>query len=165
MHAEAWAWLTDHATDGSVSVLDLGGRVVNWDSPRVLFPNASSYTVLDVLPAEGVDIVADAATWNPNGRRYDVAVAAELFEHAPEWPAICRTAFTALVPGGRFIVTTAAPGRPPHSGIDGMALRFGEYYANITGEELRAALEAAGFRDIEIDMQPQPADVRAVAVK
>jgi methyltransferase family protein len=165
LHSEAWGWLTRHATTDPVSVLDLGGRVVNWDSPRVLFPNATSYTVLDILPGPGVDIVADAATWNPNGRRYDVAVAAELFEHAPEWPAICRTAFAALAPGGQFIVTTAAPGRPPHSGVDGMALRFGEFYANVPPAALQAALEDAGFVDIEVDVQPSPSDVRAVATR
>jgi SAM-dependent methyltransferase len=165
MHSEAWSWLARHATDDPTSVLDLGGRVVNWESPRVLFPAATSYTVLDILPGEGVDVVADAATWNPNGRRWDVVVAAELFEHAPEWPAICATAFKALAPGGRFIVTTAAPGRPPHSGIDGMTLRFGEYYANVDPAALREALERAGFVEVEVDVQPSPADVRAVATK
>jgi hypothetical protein len=165
VHSEAWQWLVDHATDEPVSVLDLGGREVNWDSPRVLFPGATSYTVLDVLPGPGVDIVADAATWDPDGRRWDRVLAAELFEHTDQWPAICGTAFRALQPGGRFIVTTAAPGRPPHSGVYAGPLQFGEYYANVDPDRLREALQGAGFADIQIDVQPFPADVRAVATK
>ena len=62
-------------------------------------------------------------------------------------------------------MTTAAPGRPPHSGVDGGPLHPGEYYANIEPERLRDALEVAGFADIVIDVQPSPSDVRAVAVR
>jgi SAM-dependent methyltransferase len=163
MHTEALAWVERFATDQPVSVLALGDRDIN-GTCRPLFP-AARYTGLDIAPGPGVDIVADAATWNPHGRRWDLVLATELFEHTDQWPAICATAFRALRPGGRFIVTTAAPGRPPHSGIDGNALRFGEYYANVTPEDLRLALEQAGFTEIEIDVQPSPADVRAVATK
>jgi hypothetical protein len=162
MHEQAMAWVAQHATDQPVSVLDLGGRDIN-GSPRGLFPNATRYTVLDVLPGPEVDIVADAAMWNPDGRRWDVAVACELFEHTDQWPAICRTALRALRRGGRFIVTTAAPGRQPHSGVDGGPLHFGEYYANVDPDALRLTLEEAGFTAIEVDVQPSPSDVRAVA--
>jgi SAM-dependent methyltransferase len=158
------AWIAKHATTDPVSVLDLMGRFIN-GSPRDLFPNATSYTVLDIAPGPDVDIVADAATWQPGGRRWDRVLCCEGFEHTDLWPVICATAWRALRPGGRFIITTAAPGRPPHSGRDGNALQFGEYYANIEPEALRMALEEAGFADIEIDVQPSPADVRAVATK
>jgi SAM-dependent methyltransferase len=164
MHDQALTWIAKHATTDPVSVLDLGGRDIN-GSPRELWPNAASYTVLDIAPGPNVDIVADASTWQPGGRRWDVCCAAELFEHTDLWPAICATAWRALRPGGRFIITTAAPGRPPHSGRDGGVLQFGEYYANVNPEELRVALEDAGFAEIEIDVQPSPADVRAVATK
>ena len=164
MHSQAMQWLAKHATTDPVDVLDLGGRDLN-GSPRGLWPNAASYTVLDIAPAPGVDIVADAAEWDPDGRRWHVAVAAELFEHTDQWPAICATAFRALRPGGRFIVTTAAPGRPPHSGRYAGPLQFGEYYANVDPDQLRAVLERVGFVDVEIDVQPSPADVRAVATK
>jgi len=157
MHPEAMAWVARYATDEPVSVLDLGGRDIN-GSPRGLFPNATSYTVLDVQMAEGVDIAADAATWDPNGRRWDLVLATELFEHTDQWPAVCVTAYKALRPGGRFVVTTAAPGRPPHSGIDGGPLHFGEYYANVQPEQLREVLGAAGFTDVTVDTQPSPAD-------
>jgi SAM-dependent methyltransferase len=165
MHVEAFEWVARHATDQPVEVLDLGGRNVN-GSPRPLFPAARSWTVLDVLADVGVDIVADAATWRPGDRRWDVVVCCEVLEHAERWPAIVATAYVALRPGGRLIVTTAAPGRALHSGVDGgPALYPGEHYGNIEPADLERELKAAGFADITVDVQPSPADVRAVATR
>lgn len=160
------AWIASHATDEPVTVLDLGGRDVN-GNPRHLFPNATEYTVVDILPGEGVDIVADAASWQPH-QQWSYVVAAELFEHTASWPAICRTAYAALKPGGIFIVTTAGPGRPPHSMHDGLfRLLPGEHYANVPGLELQRVLAETGFEDILVDSQwaPNPCDTRAVARK
>jgi Methyltransferase domain len=158
-------WISKYATTEPVTVLDLGGRNIN-GSPRHLFPAAAGYTVLDIRPGEGVDIAADAATWDPGGQEWDVVICAETFEHTAQWRAICRTAFTACKPGGRFIVTTAAPGRPPHSAVDGeFRLLPGEHYANIRPAELERALKETGWADVVVDVQPSPADVRAAAVK
>lgn len=165
MHAEALDWVSRYATDDPVAVLDLGGRDVN-GSPRRLFPNADPYIVVDALPGPNVDIVADAATWTPDvGATYDLVVCTEVFEHAARWPQICEAAFYALMHGGRFVATMAGPGRPAHSAIDGERLRPGEYYGNVHPETLRAVLELVGFRDIVVDRQRNPADVRCSAVK
>jgi SAM-dependent methyltransferase len=164
MHTEAWEWIASHATDEPVRVLDIGGRNVN-GSPRDLFPNATRYTVLDILDDDGVDIVADAATWNPHGRRWDVTIAAETFEHTDKWPEICMTAFRALRPGGQFLVTTAAPGRPAHSAIDGQELRDGEYYGNVNPDDLQYVLELVGFTDVLVEVKHTTLDVRARARK
>jgi len=168
MHDAAMQWIAKHATDEPVSVLDLGGRDIN-GNPKHLWPNATTYTVLDIRPGErpeDVDIIADAAGWDPDGRRWDVVVAAEIFEHTARWPAICRTAFKACAPGGRFIVTTAGPGRPPHSAIDGeFRLHPGEHYANVPAPELERVLAEAGWSGVVVDSQPSPADTRAVATK
>ena len=164
MHAEAFAWVADHCTDDPVSVLDIGGRNIN-GTPRILFPNANPYTVLDIAPGDGVDIVADAATWDPD-RRYDVVVCCEVFEHTDVWPAILRTAYRALVRGGLLIATMAGPGREPHSAVDGGPhLYGGEHYTNVELSELHDALVAAGFRRIEVDEQVASHDVRAVAYR
>lgn len=167
MHAEAYEWVAKHAptVDITVAVLDLGGRDVNGQI-RDLFPNADPYTVVDILPGEGVDIVADAGEWEPPLALYDVVVCTETFEHTYNWAAICRTAYKALRPGGRFIVTCAGPGRHIHSGKDG-ALRLLPYeqYANVPGYELERVLTETGFRDIVVDTQEMPQDTRAVASK
>lgn len=161
MHDEAYEWVRRHATDEAVDVLDLGGRNVN-GSCRDLFPNAT-WTALDHVPGDGVDVVADAATWTPD-RLYDVVVCTEVMEHTPRWREIIGTAWVALKPGGRLVATMAGPGRPPHSAVDGgWTLHPGEHYQNIHPDELRTAL--AGWVDVVIDRRDRPADVRAVATR
>lgn len=163
MHNEAMQWVARHATDRPVSVLDLGGRDVN-GTVRPLFPNATVYRVVDILPGDGVDVVADAADWTPD-RQYDVVVCCETFEHTARWPEICATAFAACRPGGQLILTMAGPGRPEHSAIDGeFRLHPGEYYGNVDPAELWRVLRAVGWRRIHVDQQVSPADVRAVAL-
>lgn len=165
MHEQAHDWVAKHAPGGPVTVLDLGGRDLN-GSVRDLFPLASRYTVLDLRPGPGVEIVANAADWDPGDARWDVVVCCETFEHTARWPAICRTAYRACRPGGTFIVTTAGPGRPAHSGIDGQfRLHPGEHYANVPAEHLRRVLAEAGWRDVVVDSQTFPADTRAVATR
>lgn len=157
------AWVERYATDEVVSVLDLGGRDIN-GSPRELFPNAKRYDVVDVQPGPGVDIVGDAATVDPHCL-YDLVLCTEVFEHTPRWPLIVENAFRCLDDGGRLVLTMAGPGRPAHSAIDGGHLHPHEYYGNVHPDTLRAVLELVGFRDIEVDRQRKPADVRATAVR
>jgi hypothetical protein len=161
VHGAAYLWVRDHAPDEPGHVLDIGGRNVN-GSPRASFPEAASYTVLDIMPGEGVDIVADAATWQPN-RVYDTIVCCEVFEHTPSWPEILVTCGRALSPIGTLIVTTAGPGRGEHSAIDGGALRPGEYYGNVHPDELLLAAKEAGFGQAYVNVLG--ADVRAVIEK
>lgn len=162
MHAEVLEWVRRYATTAPLVVLDIGGRDVN-GTCQALFP-AADYTVLDIAPGSNVDIVADAASWVPE-REYDLVLCTEVFEHTPTWPQICATAHKALKPGGLFVTTMAGPGRPPHSAVDGgWTLHPGEHYANIDPAELGAVLRSL-FRDVEVDVRPSPADVRAAAVK
>jgi SAM-dependent methyltransferase len=164
VHAEAFAWVEQYRTDAPVAVLDIGGRNIN-GTPRPLFPNATVYTVLDIAPGDGVDIVADAAKWEPD-RSYDVVVCCEVFEHTDVWPAILRTAYCALKRGGVFITTMAGPGREVHSAVDGGPVLYdGEHYANVEAADLEAELKAAGFRDVVVHEQTTSCDVRAVAYR
>jgi SAM-dependent methyltransferase len=161
VHSEAYDWISRYAMTDPVTVLDVGGRDIN-GSPRPLFP-AADYTVLDVADGFGVDVVADAATWTPDCE-YDVVLCAEVFEHTAVWPAICATAFRALRPGGRLVVTCAGPGRAAHSAVDGGPfLHPGEWYANVDPDALVKVLDDAGFVDIVVD-QAGP-DVRGAALK
>lgn len=162
MHPEAYEYVQRFATDEPLSVLDIGGRNVN-GTVRDLFPNAD-YVALDIREGEGVDIVADAATWVPD-RQFDLVVCTETFEHTPDWPRICVTAFVACKPGGRVVLTMAGPNRPPHSAIDGQGLQPGEHYANVAPDVLRAHLEIAGWQDVEVEYRPSPADTRATATR
>lgn len=164
MHEQAHAFVRDNARTDSWTVLDLGGRDIN-GSVHDLFPDAAAYTVVDINPGEGVDIVADAADWT-SPDTYGVVVCCETFEHAERWREICAAAFDACAPGGQFISTMAGPGRPEHSAIDGLfRLLDGEYYGNVDPAELFDVLEGCGFENVHVDSQPNPADVRAVAYR
>lgn len=159
MHPAAFEWVARYATGDPLDILDIGGRNIN-GTCRSLFPNAR-YVAMDLLDGPGVDVVADAVTWLPD-RQYDRVICAEVFEHTESWPAILKTAFEALRPGGDIVVTCAGPGRAPHSALDGTwCLQPGEWYANVSPESLRDALKATGFEDIIVDQAGE--DVRAYA--
>lgn len=160
MHSAVLGYVEQFATGEAIDVLDIGGRNVN-GTTEFLFPNAR-YTVLDVRPGDNVDIVADAATWQPD-RQYDLVVSTECFEHTPDYPAICRTAYAACKPGGRFVVTCAAPGRASHSAFVEAGLQPGEFYQNVEPEALRDALETAGWREAQVEVAGL--DLQATAVR
>lgn len=161
MHPEADQWVAQFATHEPLRILDIGGRNIN-GSNRKHFPGAT-YTTLDIRPGDGVDIVADAATWVPD-TTYDRVVCTEVFEHTAVWPQICRTAYDALRSGGDLILTMAGPGRAAHSAEDGGLLRPGEYYGNVDPDELRTVLTGLGFA-AKIDVNHVSCDVRAYAVR
>lgn len=162
MHAEAFAYVEQFATDDVLTVLDIGGRNVN-GSVRDLFPHAD-YTALDILPGEGVDIVANAASWTPD-RAYDLIVCTEVFEHTDQWPQILEVAAAACRPGGRLVLTMAGPGRPEHSAIDGGPRRPDEHYGNVAPEDLQAGLLATGWVEVTVEYRTSPADTRATATR
>lgn len=161
MHEAVLAYVAQFGTDEDLAVLDIGGRDLN-GTTRGCFPNASPYHVLDLRNGPNVDIVADAATWEPD-RQYDLALCTEVFEHTPTWPDILRTAWRALRPGGWLIVTCAGEGRAAHSGIEATGIQPGEYYRNVTAEELGAVLAMMGWQDVEC--AAVGTDTQACAVK
>ena len=161
MHQAVWDYVAQFATREPVSVLDIGGRDLN-GTHRAAFPNADPYVVLDLRPGPNVDIVADASEWEPN-RLYDVVTSCECYEHTPKWPGIVDTAYRALKPGGLYVATCAAPGRAPHSGVQATPLLPGEYYANVSVEEMRAAMAAYAWETF--DVQQNGLDLQSCGIK
>lgn len=149
MHAQAMEWVGQYRTLEDLAVLDIGGRDLN-GSTRIFFPNAKPYHVLDILPGDGVDFIEDAADWRPkDGRKYDLVLSTETFEHAKRWPEICQTAYDVLRPGGWFIFTCAGPGRPSHSGHAAVwELAPGEFYENVSPEQISEVLHVQGWEGI-----------------
>lgn len=158
MHQAVLDWVGQFKTTEDLSVLDIGGRDLN-GSPRMFFPNANPYHVLDLYAGPNVDIVSDATKpWVPvfdlgaESKGYDLAVCTEVFEHVEDWPAIIQTAYDALRPGGWLIFTCAGPGRPVHSGIEPVwGLVTGEeHYGNVSPEEVAEVLRNQRWADIEV---------------
>jgi hypothetical protein len=150
------------------SVIELGSRTVAGPWPysgpvRHLFPGAE-YVGVDIVAGPNVDVVGNAATWQPNPLRpVDTVVCTETLEHTPQACEICSNAWQLLAPGGVFLVTAAGAGRAPHSAVDGGPLRDGEYYRNINRVQLRDWLAPFGF--CLIDTFSTPGDIYALAVK
>lgn len=156
-------WVTDHAPTVPGHVVDVGGRDVN-GTVRALFPDAESYTSIDLQPGFAVDVVGDFVEWDPP-HPVDTVICCEVLEHAPEWEAIIVHAYDILNPGGLLILTCATDGRAPHSGIHGGALFPGEHYYNIPAGLLTAEALKVGFTVDEIDVIEADGDVRMVATK
>lgn len=157
MHQDALDWVAAHAVPAE-RVVDIGGRDIN-GSPRRLFGDAT-YTVVDLLAAPNVDVVADVCLWKPK-HLFDVAVCCEVLEHTDKWREILAAAARLTRKGGLLIVTAAGPGREPHSALDGGEPRPDEHYANIDPDDLADALTS--WKDVTVDVKGP--DVRAVATR
>lgn len=155
MHAQARDFIA--ASRSRLSILEIGSRNVN-GSVRDLYPGWN-YTGIDTSPGDGVDIVADGGTWDGDGRYFDVILCAEVLEHASNWQQIIDNAYRLLRVGGIFVGTAAGLGRPAHkcSG-EPMPTPPDEYYQNIDSEKLKAALAAAKFKGITVDISAE--DIR-----
>lgn len=163
MHPEAYAYVQRALVSLSKpqKVVEFGGANVN-GSVRDLLPDAVYYSI-DLRDAEGVDEVADAATWEPVGDAPDLVICCEVLEHTDQGAAICANAHRILAPGGAFIVTAATTGRPPHSGVDGGELRSGDHYQNVTFDDLYEWLRPFAVASYETNRQAH--DIYVTAVK
>lgn len=143
-------------------VVEFGSRNVN-GSVRPLFPGAL-YVGVDVAPGSCVDVVADAASYEPVVKPSCV-VCCEVLEHAENAKQIVTNAVNILEPGGIIIVTCASDGRAPHSAVDGGPLREGEYYRNVPPDELLRWLEEAGAERVQVTYNEACGDAYAVGFK
>jgi SAM-dependent methyltransferase len=161
MHAEAYAFVRNAlASLGPPrSVVELGGLNFN-GSIRDLF-RVEYYCSVDLVPGFYVDVVADAAEFTPS-ESPEWVVCCEVLEHSPYPERIVANAIRILQPGGVLVLTCAAPPRAPHSGVDGMAVRDGEYYGNVELEDFRPWVAELDVR--YLDVLPR-GDLQCLAIK
>lgn len=165
MHAEAFEGFARMLALSGLDInhpwraLDVGGADVN-GSVRAQLPLVD-WTGLDIEPAPGVQIVADAAMWRlPDGDPgYDIVIATELFEHAERWREIIATMAKALDPEGPqlLISTCASTGRPAHGARGEWGVPDGQFYCNVSPDKLRGEL-AFWFREAHVEYNPNPGD-------
>lgn len=149
-----------HGVDpGTILGLDVGGADVN-GSVRDQLPEVT-WIGLDVAPAPGVQIVADAATWRRPDKHpgFDVVSATEVFEHAERWPEIIQTMALALREDGPqiLIATCASTGRAPHGARGEYGVPAGEYYGNVPPDALEDVLDKF-FINYHVEYNPNPGD-------
>jgi hypothetical protein len=163
MHHGAYRWIADSIArlPKPSSVIEFGSRNIN-GTPRPLLPGVR-YVGVDRREGDGVDVVADGVTYRPD-EPADLVICAEVLEHAEEAAALLINAVACTAIGGHLIVTCATTGRAPHSGLDGGALRAGEFYQHVTPEELETWLKIAGAEIVELAVHPGRGDLYALAV-
>ena len=164
MHQDAKDLFIEQANsiDKSIKVVEFGSRDVN-GTIKELF-DCSKYLGIDIAPGPGVDLVCDAASWEPDDK-YDLALCAEVFEHTRDWSLICLTAFKSLKKGGTFLGSCASTGRLPHSAVDGGTLREGEYYSNVSKNDMHLTLESQGWSEVETFYNQECSDLYFKAIK
>lgn len=139
MHDPVRRWVAKALPAAPVdSIIEIGSYDVNGNI-RDLLPPAASYCGIDIREGPGVDVAADAATWQPP-ELVDLVVCCEVFEHTPDWERITRNVVGWLNPGGWFIGTAAGPGRAAHSAEGLPRIPAGEYYGNVAPPKLSALL-------------------------
>lgn len=148
----ALGWLARYGHDQPVVAVDLGGRDTSGNG-RHLWPNAR-WTVVDCTDEDSfgpVDVVADAATWQPP-EPVDLVVCSEVAEHTPVWALIVANAARMLAPGGMFVFTAAGPGREPHGQTGDTRFRHADdslvpgWYRNIEPVELETVVSTVFSR-------------------
>jgi SAM-dependent methyltransferase len=107
-------------------VLEVGSRDIN-GSPRVVFPEASSYIGIDSEPGPGVDLVVDAERLIELGMKpwADTVVCCEVLEHTVRPWLVVAAMKQILKPGGHLWISTPAYGFPEHK-FPRDCYRFGE---------------------------------------
>lgn len=147
--------------DVPLKALDIGGQSVNGDT-RVHFKGAV-WTTLDIVDAPGVDIVADATSWDPTDE-WDLVQSTETLEHVQDWKGIVNTAWMSLRSGGYLVLTCASTGRRPHGMSGAMDPAPDEWYQNVSEKEFRKYAELL-FSEVHTSYNPNPGDLYAWARK
>lgn len=166
MHPEAYNAVSLRAqqtklTDKKQTGLDLGGQYVN-GSCRDLFTN-TEWIGLDIVPGPGIDIVADATTWETEPT-YDIVLCTEVLEHVEQWPEIVRVCSEALVEGGTLLLTCASTHRPPHGANGESGVPDDQHYGNVDPDPLKEVAEKY-FSYVDVEYNYPPGDAYLIAVK
>lgn len=165
MHHEAYTYTHEALikVGGAMArrVLEIGSVNIN-GSARDLCVGAAAYVGIDKEAGPGVDVVTDARDYVAD-ELFDLVICNEVLEHDPRPGEIVQTAWRALRPGGILILTCAGTNRKPHGARGTEHPLPGEYYRNVSGDELRALLDGWIIHDLS-ELYP-PGDTRCIAEK
>ena len=148
MHTAAYDYVSRFANTEPITVIEIGSRDIN-GTPRPLFP-AATWVGLDLHEGPAVDWVGDAVKYAPSAL-VDLVICTEVLEHAENWRELIAIAASWLKPGGKLIMTCAGPGREPHSHHDGATLRDGEYYGNLTCDQITGKMRSTGLIVLSVE--------------
>ena len=124
-----------------VRVLDIGSLDINGNN-RFLFQDYS-YTGVDIGEGPNVDVVCRGHE-HYSSIPYDVSISTECLEHDEYWSLTLQNMYALTRPGGLMLMTCATTGRREHGtrrSSPGDAPFVGDYYQNLTEQDVRQALE------------------------
>ena len=126
-------------------VLDIGSLDIN-GSNRDLFENCD-YTGLDVGEGKNVDIISIGHLFNGPDNHFDTIISTEVFEHDMFYEETIKNVMRMLKPGGLFLFTCGAPGRPEHGTrrcgafcaplLLEVSEEWADYYKNLTPDDFK----------------------------
>jgi autotransporter strand-loop-strand O-heptosyltransferase len=132
-------------------VLDIGSLDVNGNA-RYLFDNCS-YIGLDLGEGKNIDVVCVGHIYDAPDEYFDTIISTETFEHDMFYEKTISNVIRMLKPGGLFLFTCAAPGRPEHGtrrcGVNLLNNQYdaplllqqseewSDYYKNLTEDDIR----------------------------
>lgn len=163
MHREAHIWLQQQSVNlKGLKAIDLGGRNVN-GSIRELF-DPVSWTAVDYVAGNGVDIVADIRSFWPDDR-YELVVCTEVLEHVDVPAFVIDTMVRCAAPGATLLITAAAEPRVPHGMAGSVPIPVGEHYRNVDPRALRDQLRplVASIDELTHDARHGDVYLRATA--
>ena len=129
-------------------VLEIGSLNIN-GSIRPFFEQCV-YVGVDLGEGRDVDVVAKGEDLTYADGSFDVVASCECFEHNPEWVATLNNMIR--MSSGLVFFSCATTGRPEHgtprtSPHD--APFCGEYYRNLTEEDVKQAVDLSVFEDYQ----------------
>jgi SAM-dependent methyltransferase len=95
-----------------LNVIDVGSYDMN-GSIRKLIPE-NNYTGVDIMKGPNVDLIMNGQDIGKIGKKFDVSISCECFEHAENWDKIFSSMHEVLNDDGILIFTCASRGRIEH---------------------------------------------------
>jgi SAM-dependent methyltransferase len=131
-------------------VLEVGSLDIN-GSVRELF-SGCDYTGVDLQLGPGVDLARQGQLVDFPTGHFDTTISAECLEHNPFWRETVANMLRMTRPGGLVLISCATTGRLEHgttrTNPDASPFTSAEkweYYQNLSGGDIEAALNLAGW--------------------
>jgi|TARA_R110000824_G_scaffold291366_1_gene479881 SAM-dependent methyltransferase len=153
-----------------VKVLDVGSYDINGNN-KYLFEKCD-YTGVDIIDGKNVDIVSKGHEYDGESESFDTVISTECFEHDMYYEKTLKNIIRMLKPGGLFIFSCAAPGRPEHGTLrttpqdSGVTLtnnkndpdwgKWQNYYKNLTEDDIKKSIDINVFGQHQFYYAPAP---------
>jgi len=138
-----------------VDVLDVGSANLNGTyKPFFSQKGCSSYTGIDVMPFNNVDIIGPVHEYNPD-KQYDIVFSASQLEHDMYWKKSLMKFIELCKSGGMIIISAWAlldhhgtkNDQPLTSLSSGLDNEWAEYYENRTVEDIKTVWTQKVLKD------------------